>query len=274
VRLLRFVDRVATCRSDYQLLRFLNHLLITTQDFYAARGWRAFPSSHISLKANSDVPSDLPPTQPLTAADLSYLCEADESALLSQIPKAQTPAVALVPDLATLTWHHAREDFVASELYSNSRKPEVKGAIVGTESGKQAWCVWTRVWANPSEEEGSTLHILRLVVEDGLLGESSSGYDFGAATEDGVASVRDSHSETVAAVAALFAAARKEAGEWEMEAVEFWNPNAIALAAARKLDAGVKVHAREKASISSLRWYGEGSGEDVKWVCNEKFGWC
>lgn len=46
------------------------------------------------------------------------------------------------------------------------------------------------------------------------------------------------------------------------------------LAAARKLDAGVKVHAREKASISSLRWYGEGSGEDVKWVCNEKFGWC
>jgi hypothetical protein len=274
VRLLRFVDRVATYQSDNQLLIFLNHLLITIQDFYAARGWRAFPSSHISLTASPDIPSDLPPTQPLTTADLPYLCEADESALLSQIPKAQTPTVALVPDLATLTWHHAREDFVASELYSNSRKPEIKGAVVGTESGKQAWCVWTRVWANPSEEEGSTLHILRLVVEDGLLGESSSGYDFGPATEDGVVAVKGSDSEAVAAVAALFAAAMREASEWEMEAVEFWNPNAIALAGARRLDAGVEVHAREKASICSLRWYGEGSGEDVEWVCNEKFGWC
>jgi hypothetical protein len=177
-----------------------------------------------------------------------------------------------VPDLATLTWHHAREDFVASELYSNSRKPEIKGAIVGTESGKQAWCVWTRVWANPSEEDGSTLHVLRLVVEDGLLGDSGSPYDFSPATESGIAGVQNS--EAVAAVAALFAAARKEASEWEMEAAEFWNPNSIALAAARKLDAGVKVHEREKASISSLRWYGEGSGDNVEWVCNEKFGWC
>jgi hypothetical protein len=128
------------------------------------------------------------------------------------------------------------------------------------------------VWANPSEEDGSTLHILRLVVEDGLLGGSSSDYDFGLATENGIAGVQDS--EAVAAVAALFAAARSEASEWEMEAVEFWNPNSIALAAARKLDADAKVHEREKTSICSLRWYGEGSGEDVEWVCNEKFGWC
>jgi len=210
----------------------------------------------------------------LTAADLPYLCEADEYALLSQIPKAQKTTVALVPDLATLAWHHAREEIVAAELFSSNRKPEIKGAIVGSESGKQAWCVWTRVWTNPSEEDHNTLHILRLVVEDGLFGEesSSAGYDFSPATETGVAGVQGS--EAVAAVTALFAAARKEASEWDMGVVEFWNPNSVALAAARRLDAGAKVHEREKASISSLRWYGEGSGDDVEWVCNEKYGWC
>ena len=252
----------------------MNHPLTTTQDFYAARGWRAYPSSHISLTANSSIPSDLPPTQPLKSSDLPYLCEADKSALLSQIPRTQTTptVVALVPDLATLTWHHAREEFVASELYSSSdRKPEIKGAIVGTETGKQAWCVWTRVWANPSEEEGSTLHILRLVVEDGLLGGQC---DFGPATEDGVANVKEVSEEAVSAVAALFAAARKEASEWDMEAVEFWNPNSVALAGAKRVEEGVRVREREKASICSLRWYGEGSGEGVEWVCNEKFGWC
>jgi len=240
------------------------------QDFYAARGWRAFPSSHISLDANPEIPSHLPPTQSLKATDLHYLCESDESALISQIPKGQKPTVALVPDIATLSWHHAREEFTASELFSDkNHKPEIKGAIVGSEAGKQAWCIWTRVWTNPSEEDGNTLHILRLVVEDGLLGGLDS---FSAADETGVANVQDS--EAVAAVAALFAAARKEASEWEMEAVEFWNPNSVALAAARKLGAGAKVHEREKASISSLRWYGEGSGDEVEWACNEKYGWC
>ena len=259
----------------YQLyihLLSLDLLLIATQDFYAARGWRAFPSSHVSLDASPDIPSGLPTTQPLTSADLPYLCEADESALLTQIPKAHNTMVALVPDLATLAWHHAREEIVAAELFSDSRNPEIKGAIVGSESGRQAWCIWTRVWTNPSAEDGNTLHILRLVVEDGLLGKSSSGYDFNPATETGVAEVQNS--EAVAAVTALFAAARREASEWEMEVVEFWNPNSIALAAARKLDEGAKVHERETASISSLRWYGEGDGEDVEWACNEKFGWC
>lgn len=132
------------------------------------------------------------------------------------------------------------------------------------------------MWANPSEEDGSTLHILRLVVEDGLLdgGEARAGCDFGAATEEGVADVMGSREEAVSAVAALFAAARKDASEWEMEAVEFWNPNSVALAGARRLEAGVEVREREKASICSLRWYGEGGGEGVEWVCNEKFGWC
>jgi hypothetical protein len=46
------------------------------------------------------------------------------------------------------------------------------------------------------------------------------------------------------------------------------------LAAAKKLDESVVVQAREKDSICSLRWYGKGDGQDVQWVCNEKFAWC
>lgn len=175
--------------------------------------------------------------------------------------------MALAPDYATVSWHHAREDFIADELFG--RDPDIKGAIVGTESGKQAWCIWTRVWTNPNDEDGNTLHILRLVVEGGL---DSASQDFSPATEDGVAKVKAS--PAVSAVAALFAAAQKQAVEWNMEVVELWNPNSLALAAARTQDSSARVHDREKASICSLRWYGQGSGDEVQWVCNEKFGWC
>lgn len=203
----------------------------------------------------------------LKSHDLAYLCEADEHSLLSQISRFEKPTVALVPDLATISWHHAREEFVANEL--TSRTPVFKGAIVSTKSGSQAWCIWTRVWSSPGDEHGNTLHILRLVVEDG---DDSVAHDFNPATEDGVAGLRSS--SAVQAVAALFAAAQKQAVEWDMRTVEFWNPNNVALAAARQLDERVSVQAREKESICSLRWYGKGNGEDVEWVYNEKYGWC
>lgn len=237
------------------------------QEFYAAHGWKPFSSSHISLGAKSEPPFGLPSVQALKSTDLAYLCEADEHSLLSQISKSAKPTVALVPDLATMSWHHAREDFVAKELLD--RTPDVKGAIVTTEQGLQAWCIWTRVWASPGDKHGHTLYILRLVVEDG---NETSQPDFSPATEEGVAAVQSS--PAVQAVAALFAAAQKEAAEWDMRTVEFWNPNNVALAAARKVDEKISVEAREKESICSLRWYGKGNVEDVEWVCNEKFAWC
>lgn len=204
--------------------------------------------------------------QLLKASDLAYLCEADEHSLLSQISKSEKPAVAVVPDLATISWHNAREEFVGNEVLG--RSPEVKGAMVSTESGLQAWCLWNCSWSGPSSKHGHTLHILRLVVE----GEDSAVHDFSPATEEGVASLQAS--PAVEAVTALFAAAQKHAAEWDMSQVEFWNPNNVALAAAKKLDESVLVQAREKDSICSLRWYGKGDAEDVEWVCNEKFAWC
>lgn len=205
--------------------------------------------------------------QLLAASDLSDLCKADEQSLRSRLAKINKLAIAVVPDAATLAWHHAREEFIAKEVFN--RDPEIKGVIVGTEPGKRAWCIWTRVWTNPDEDDGNTLHILRLVVEDGL---HSASNDFSPATEAKTSEVQSS--PAVPAIAALFAAAQKQAAEWDMEVVEFWNPNSIALAAARTLDEGAKVHVRDKASICSLRWYGEEDGQELQWVCNEKYGWC
>lgn len=166
-----------------------------------------------------------------------------------------------------MAWHHAREEFIAREAFN--RHPEIKGAIIGSVPGERAWCIWTRVWTNSNEEDVDTLHILRLVVEKGLTSEDQN---FSPATESGVAEAQSS--PAVPAVAALFAAAQKQAAEWNMEAVEFWNPTSLALAAARRIDEGVKAHEREKSSICSLRWYGEGDGKGLQWVCNEKYAWC
>jgi len=31
---------------------------------------------------------------------------------------------------------------------------------------------------------------------------------------------------------------------------------------------------REEDSITSLRWFGDGSVQDVEWVANERYEWC
>ena len=55
----------------------------------------------------------------LYAADLANLCDLDEKLLHRRLTKWRGPntAVALVCDYPTIQWHHAREEFVANELY-------------------------------------------------------------------------------------------------------------------------------------------------------------
>lgn len=230
------------------------------KEFYAARGWKPFPSSHIALPASADTPPNLPITKALKASDLAELCALDEQLLRSRLSQQPEPSAALIPDVRTLDWHHAREDFIAKELHD--RHPEIKGAVV-EHNGKRSWCIWTRVWTNPNEDASDTLHILRLASEDPAFD------DFEPASEG-----PQEGGSVTGAIAALFAAAQREAKEWSMEHVELWNPTSVTLAAARKLVPGIEVVQREKESIASLRWYGEGDGSDVRWVCNEKFGWC
>lgn len=205
---------------------------------------------------------NLPTARPLYAENLSDLCKIDEKLIRKRLesrPKGSKTAVALIPDVETIQWHHAREEFVGQEAHG--RVPKVKGAIVGNQAGKRVWCYWTRVWYNEdvSIVKGNTMHILRLVVEDDVLGRRE-------VTE------RDS-----AAVAALLAFAQREAEEWKTEHVELWSPSASALAGAQILDKSAKVVDRDAESIASLLWHPEHEGaaaDHVDWISNEKYGWC
>ncbi|KAK5165470.1 uncharacterized protein LTR77_008999 [Saxophila tyrrhenica] len=235
------------------------------KQFYARNGWQSFPSSHVALPPSTDTKQDLPSVSSLKSTDLAELCAIDEKLIHARLlkPNSKRCEVALVPDTSAIRWHHAREEFVIKELFN--RDPDVKGAVTG-EVGSRVWCYWTRVYTNPQEEAPNTLHILRLVVED----ESFSDFS-PAAAEQG-----SSHkaTRTVKAIASLFAAAQQEATKWDMKEVQIWNPTSTTLAAAQMLESTAVVQHRENESIASLRWYGEGSWEDVDWICNEKYGWC
>ncbi|TKA25192.1 hypothetical protein B0A50_05890 [Salinomyces thailandicus] len=265
------------------------------KDFYTARGWQPFPSAHVTLKATaspSPALNHLSKPKTLHTADLPDLCAADEhllrTRLAGQSPTTTTTTsektlAALVPDLATLQWHHAREDFVSTALHNGKDLPAFmttggRGAQVTLTSDDnnnktRAWCIWARVWTNPQEDTPNTLHILRLAVEH----EAYS--DFTPATEAAAAATQQQQqqgpSDVVAkAIAALLAEAQRQAQASGMQEVQIWNPTVATLAGARMLEEGVEVVTREEESIASLMWYGDGSWRDVTWVCNEKFGWC
>jgi hypothetical protein len=178
--------------------------------------------------------------------------------------------VAVLPDIETIRWHHAREEFVAKELYG--KPPTVKGAIVNSSTpGKRVWCYWTRMWYNedPEFSDNNTLHVLRLVIEEkGLFNwEKHSPEE------------AEEMKPYVPAITALLALAQREAAQWKMAEVEVWNPTEATEAAARLLDPEAKLVQRDKESIASLKWYGEKIKEGpvaeyVDWIGNEKFGWC
>lgn len=212
----------------------------------------------------------LPDARPLYAEDIPELCDLDVSLLSRSFesrPKGSNTAVALLPDLETIRWAHAREEFVGTELHGNI--PKVKGAVVGSEKGKRVWCFWTRMWynKNPAEAKGNTLHILRLVIED------SAWEQITGRQEDGISE----DYKYDASIAALMALAQREAEDWKMEHVEIWNPTQTTIRAAQRLDPNSMVIHRDGESIASLQWFPEHDGpmaEKVDWVGNEKYGWC
>lgn len=188
--------------------------------------------------------------------------------------------MALIPDAATIAWHHAREEFVAEEL--NLGNTGIKGAIVGEKSGGRAWIIWTRTFnGDPYRkyDKDNILNVLRIVVEQ----------DDSVVREDlkDLANVRDSNGsppvtngsgpgKSVQQVASLLFAAQQEAAKLHLAEVQAWNPTPTTVQAAKL--AHPKVSAiidRESQSIACLKWYGEGPAlEEVDWIGNEKYGWC
>ena len=165
--------------------------------------------------------------------------------------------IAFIPDFETMAWHHAREEFIASEVLD--RTPEIKGAVVSGRGGKRTWCIWNRLFAKDSAE--STLFILRIASETR---SSHTVSDSRAINED-----------STLEVAACLNVAQQEAYEWGLRSVEVWNPSPEILAGAQKISSSAKTIHRDTESISCLLWYGSGDSEErVEWVANEKYGWC
>lgn len=240
------------------------------KEFYAKNGWKPFPSSHIELlplKTASDISSSksTPSTTPLHAEDIAALCSLDQTLLRQKIAhRNPSTRVAFIPDIETMQWHHAREEFAAKELFN--KHPLVKGAISAGREGERAWCIWTHTFG--SKPESTKLHILRLVIE--------AEQDIGRQMPDGATTNGTDAQSTgaVRAVAAVLLAAQHEAEEWGMHHVELWNPSPVTVEAAREVLPGAEIVDRDEESIACLRWSGEGNGEEVDWVGNEKYGWC
>ncbi|QSZ34613.1 hypothetical protein DSL72_006207 [Monilinia vaccinii-corymbosi] len=229
--------------------------------YYAEHGWLPFPSSHMALppipKDDAYVPESRLAT-PLTSEEIPDLCALDVKYIRDVLERAPTDTkthIALLPDHATIQWHHLREDLMSTAIFG--RAPTIKGAIAGTHPGSRVWAYWTRGYYGPVDTpaSGNCLHILRLVIED----ESDS--------EDNARKLE-----------AVLRFAQMEAHAWKMNDVQFWNPTTLVenLINRTKLEGEHMKVEREEESVASLLWYGEGEGsvESVEWWRNEKYGWC
>ncbi|ATZ56063.1 hypothetical protein BCIN_12g05985 [Botrytis cinerea B05.10] len=231
--------------------------------FYANHGWHPFPSSHISLPPlptpTESTPSSILPTL-LKEEDLPALCALDTTYIRRVLERAidHKTHIALLPDHPTIQWHHLRENVMSTSIFG--RAPEIKGAMAG-DPGARIWAYWTRGYYGPidSPKSGNCLHILRLVLED----ETNSV-------------------ENAAKLDAVLREAQREAREWKMTEVQFWNPTSLVEdllergAVAGKGKVHLRKVEREEESVASLMWYGEGEGtvDELEWWGNEKYGWC
>jgi hypothetical protein len=236
--------------------------------YYAGLGWLPFPSSHISLP-----PAALPATNGINginghkaegakllySEDLEELCARDETYLRTEVQKraksTHKPAVAIIPDHLTMTWHHLRENFMCSKLFPQRHPPTIHGAISAGSPGSRIWIIFTRVFYGPVSDpkSGNALYILRLVVED-----------------------KQDTEENAQKLKSVLEIAQAEAKEWPVGGVSIWNVGDDVKRLLERTGLEYKEVQREGESIASLMWYGSGKGdkENIEWVGNEKYGWC
>ncbi|KAK0636484.1 hypothetical protein B0T17DRAFT_482579 [Bombardia bombarda] len=237
--------------------------------FYARSGWAPFESSHVAFPAVPGAASGLEPQNGYRGAraravgyhELAELCSADEELLRAGLLARRAKGgkgggktcVALLPSLDQLLWHLMREDFMTKHIFG--RTPAVKGAVYGDEVGRRVWAVWTRgYYGGLDKVEGNTLFILRFVVEG----------------------VGDEKAYLREGVRAIVQIAQAEAAEWRSQDVQMWNPDERVRGLIEASGLKYEYVERDKESITSLMWYGEGEGstEELDWVANEKYGWC
>ncbi|KAJ5587094.1 uncharacterized protein N7459_002859 [Penicillium hispanicum] len=231
------------------------------KNFYAQFGWQPFLSSHMSLlplardEGTNGAAKDQ--TRGLVAQDVrTFMCnDAVLNKLREQLCEAskQSPGakVAIIPDYDHYVWHWAREEFFVESLYAHRSPPVTKGA--GNDEAC-VYCAWNRNFGETPED--NVLYILRWVYDDPQSPEAEQ--------------------VLIQAMAGILRRAQREARDWNMNKVEFWNPTPLLQQAVALLDPEAQLVHREKSSISSLRWTGaeQGLGQGVEWFLNEKYTWC
>ena len=233
--------------------------------YYTKLGWLPFASSHVSL-----LPAASPATNGVNGHkeedakllyedDLKALCELDESYLRKGVSRtaksSNKPAVAVIPDQLTMSWHHLREQFMCSKLFPQKTPPTIHGAISAGAPGSRVWIIFSRVFYGPlaDPKSGNTLYLLRLVVED-----------------------EQDTEENAQRLKSVLEVAQAEAKEWEVGGLAVWNVSGVVKGLLKRTGQEHKEVDRESDSITSLMWYGDGKGDvdSVEWVGNEKFAWC
>lgn len=228
------------------------------RSFYAAHGWKAMSSTHLSLPALSRQmyakPNDQPDysrIRPLYVQDLQNRICPKATALLEaqlRVRSEQRPDIlhiAIRPDYHHMEWHFARDDWTARALYD--REPHIRGA---EDPGTGCALIWCRTYGE--SPQNNKLYILHTIIPT------------------------DAGGDVKGSIAALLLKAQMEAKAWDMHGgVELWNPAAEAIRAAQFLagEENVQTIIRDKESICSLRWVGE-CDDGVEWVANERYAWC
>ncbi|KAI4863409.1 hypothetical protein F4820DRAFT_459506 [Hypoxylon rubiginosum] len=271
------------------------------KEYYAKRGWAAFPSLHVEFSVAANDPASQAQTSttssssqgeaeasgvkttPISYDNLEALCERDEQLLRKQIVRTavatKRKCVAFVPDHDTMRWHLYRDDFVTSIVFKSSPLPlppqqlstasSAKGALAGAEEGRRVWALWSRSYGGSDGDDPAqtvdknTLYILRLVVEP----EATTG-DGGLVGDDG------DDEDVVAAFAAVMRAALREARTWHLGKVDLWNPSPAARRLVERCGLQHRWVDRGADSIPSMMWYGSEDVRDIEWVANEKYCWC
>ncbi|KFA48706.1 hypothetical protein S40293_08503 [Stachybotrys chartarum IBT 40293] len=228
--------------------------------FYARAGWAAFESTHLELPAKRiSIHGAAGELRILGSDDMATLAALDSQLVREKLAQGDGGAstktqVALLPDVDTMQWHHAREDFVCEHIFN--RTPQARGALYAPAGrpGSRVWVVWTRgFYGGVAKPEKNTLYVLRLVVEDETLADG----------------------ELRQALRLVLAAAQSEAKEWLCPKVEVWNPAPRVRALVEECqDLEARFVVREDEGICALRWFGEGSVDDVEWLASEKYTWC
>ncbi|KAK3934660.1 lysine acetyltransferase [Diplogelasinospora grovesii] len=230
------------------------------KQFYARSGWAPFESSHAAFRpvpgASSGQSGGGDVARPIGYHELAELCSVDEKllreALVRRASATGKRCVALLPDLDAILWHLMREDFVTKHIFG--RIPTIKGAVYG-EPGRRIWAVWTRgYYGGLKTMEGNTLYILRVVVE----GEEE----------------KDDDEDLAKGFRSILHIAQAEAAEWRSQDVHMWNPNPRLKKIIERTGVDCEFVDRDKESIASLMWYGQGPTAELDWVANEKFCWC